>query len=155
MRVGTGYDIHRFAVGRPLVLGGIELPWDMGLLGHSDADVVAHALMDALLGAVALGDLGAHFPDTDPRYQGASSVELLERVRERVAAGGHRVANVDVTVIAQVPRLQPYLARMRERLAAALAVGLDQVSIKATTPDRLGPIGRGEAVAAQAVALLE
>jgi 2-C-methyl-D-erythritol 2,4-cyclodiphosphate synthase len=155
VRIGTGYDIHRFEVGRRLVLGGVELPWDMGLAGHSDADVVTHALMDALLGAAALGDLGAHFPDTDARYRGASSLSLLEAVGKLLAERGFRVANVDVTVLAQVPRLQPYVERMRDALANAMALPVDRVSVKATTTDRLGPIGQGEAVAAQAVALLE
>ncbi len=155
MRIGTGYDIHRFAVGRRLVLGGVELPWDMGLAGHSDADVVTHALMDALLGAAALGDLGAHFPDTDARYHDASSLILLEAVRKLLGERGFRVANVDVTVLAQVPRLQPYVERMRDALAKAMALPIDRVSVKATTTDRLGPIGQGVAIAAQAVALLE
>jgi 2-C-methyl-D-erythritol 2,4-cyclodiphosphate synthase len=155
MRVGTGFDIHQFEVGRRLVLGGVELPWDMGLKGHSDADVVTHALMDALLGAAALGDLGSHFPDTDPAFRDADSVQLLTRVAELVRAQRLGVANVDVTIVAQVPRLQPYLPAMRERLAKALGVSLGQVSVKATTADRLGPVGRGEAIAAQAVALLE
>jgi 2-C-methyl-D-erythritol 2,4-cyclodiphosphate synthase len=155
MRVGTGFDIHQFEVGRRLVLGGVELPWDMGLRGHSDADVVTHALMDALLGAAALGDLGSHFPDTDPAFRDADSLELLTRVAELVRAQRLRLANVDVTIVAQVPRLQPYIPAMRERLAQALGLSVGQVSVKATTADHLGPVGRGEAIAAQAVALLE
>jgi 2-C-methyl-D-erythritol 2,4-cyclodiphosphate synthase len=155
MRVGTGFDIHQFEVGRRLVLGGVELPWDMGLRGHSDADVVTHALMDALLGAAALGDLGSHFPDTDPAFRDADSLELLTRVAELVRTQRLRLANVDVTIVAQVPRLQPYISAMRERLAQALGLSVGQVSVKATTADHLGPVGRGEAIAAQAVALLE
>jgi 2-C-methyl-D-erythritol 2,4-cyclodiphosphate synthase len=155
MRVGTGFDIHQFEVGRRLVLGGVELPWDMGLRGHSDADVVTHALMDALLGAAALGDLGSHFPDTDPAFRDADSLELLTRVAELVRTQRLRLANVDVTIVAQVPRLQPYIPAMRERLAQALGLSVGQVSVKATTADHLGPVGRGEAIAAQAVALLE
>jgi 2-C-methyl-D-erythritol 2,4-cyclodiphosphate synthase len=138
-----------------LVLGGVELPWDMGLKGHSDADVVTHALMDALLGAAALGDLGSHFPDTDPAFRDADSLELLTRVAELVRTQRLRLANVDVTIVAQVPRLQPYISAMRERLAQALGLSVGQVSVKATTADHLGPVGRGEAIAAQAVALLE
>jgi 2-C-methyl-D-erythritol 2,4-cyclodiphosphate synthase len=155
MRVGTGFDVHQFEVGRRLVLGGVELPWDMGLRGHSDADVVTHALMDALLGAAALGDLGSHFPDTDPAFRDADSLELLTRVAELVRTQRLRLANVDVTIVAQVPRLQPYIPAMRERLAQALGLSVGQVSVKATTADHLGPVGRGEAIAAQAVALLE
>ncbi len=155
MRVGSGYDIHHFEIGRRLVLGGVELPWDMGLQGHSDADVVAHAVMEALLGAAALGDLGSHFPDTNPHYRDADSLRLLEHVRGLIAAQGYRISNVDCTVIAQVPRLQPYIRGMRERLAGALQLPFERVSVKATTNDRQGVLGRGEAIAAHAVALLE
>ncbi len=155
MRVGTGFDIHRFAVGRRLVLAGVELPWDMGLLGHSDADVICHALIDALLGALALGDIGVLFPETDPRYRDAKSLDLLRQATERCGAAGWQVANADVTLLAQAPRLAPYREQMRSNLSNALRVGLDAVSIKATTVDHLGVIGRGEGLAAQAVVLLK
>ncbi len=155
MRVGTGFDIHRFAVGRRLVLAGVELPWDMGLVGHSDADVICHALIDALLGALALGDIGVLFPETDPRYRDAKSLDLLRHAAERCGAAGWQVANADVTLLAQAPRLAPYREQMRSNLSDALRVGPEAVSIKATTVDHLGVIGRGEGLAAQAVVLLK
>jgi 2-C-methyl-D-erythritol 2,4-cyclodiphosphate synthase len=152
IRVGFGFDAHRLVEGRPLRLGGVDVPHDRGLLGHSDADVLAHALCDALLGAVAAGDIGQHFPDTDPGFEGASSLVLLERVAAIVRERGYAVANVDATVIAERPRLAPFVGEMRARLAAALAIAPDAVSVKATTSDHLGATGRGEGIAACAVA---
>lgn len=154
MRIGLGFDAHRLAPGRPLVLAGVTIPADVGLLGHSDADVVTHALMDALLGALALGDIGRHFPDTDERYRGISSMELLRRVLEWVEERGYRVGNVDVMVMAERPRLAPYRHDMLHLLARELKVPEDCVSIKATTMEGMGFVGRGEGIAAQAVALL-
>lgn len=151
-RVGFGYDVHRLVEGRPLVLGGVEIPFERGLLGHSDADVLAHACCDALLGAVAAGDLGRHFPDSDPRWKGASSLRLLERVAAIVAERGYAINNLDATIIAERPRLAPYVAEMAGRLAAALGLPVGAVSVKATTSDGLGAIGRGTGIAACAVA---
>jgi 2-C-methyl-D-erythritol 2,4-cyclodiphosphate synthase len=155
VRVGIGYDVHPLAAGRRLVLGGVEIPHTLGLLGHSDADVLLHAVADALLGAAALGDIGVHFPPSDPQYKDASSLDLLARVREIVGAAGYRVGNVDVALVAEQPRVSPHVPLMRERIAAVLAVGTGQVSIKATTSEGLGFAGRGEGIAAWAVALLE
>lgn len=155
MRIGSGFDVHRFAADRKLILCGVDIPCERGLLGHSDADVALHALADALLGAAALRDIGYHFPDTDPRYEGADSRALLRRVAGLVAAKGYGIANVDITVIAQTPKLAPYIERMRENVAADLGLELDCVSVKATTTERLGFTGRGEGIAAQAVALLQ
>lgn len=154
IRIGHGYDAHRLVAGRPLVIGGVTIPHDLGLAGHSDADVLIHALCDACLGAAALGDLGRHFPDTDPAYAGADSRVLLRRVRGLLAEAGWRVANTDCTVIAQAPRLVPHLPAMRERIASDLEIGTVQVNIKATTTEGLGPWGRGEGIAAHAVVLL-
>ena len=154
IRIGHGYDVHRLVPGRRLVLGGVEIPWELGLLGHSDADVLLHAVMDALLGAAGMGDIGRHFPDTDPAYAGADSMLLLERVRAMLDAAGYRVSNVDCTVIAQAPKLLPYLPEMQDKLAAGCGVDLDRVNIKATTEERLGFTGRGEGIAAHAVALI-
>jgi 2-C-methyl-D-erythritol 2,4-cyclodiphosphate synthase len=154
-RIGHGVDIHRLAPGRKLVLGGVEIPWEKGLLGHSDADVVCHAVSNALLGAIGEGDIGHHFPDSDPRYQGASSLELLRIVMERVRASGFRVGNVDVTILAEKPKLAPYRDEMQQRLADVLAVELSAVNIKATTGEKLGFIGREEGMMAEAVALVE
>ena len=153
-RIGQGYDVHRLVEGRRLVLGGVEIPWEKGLLGHSDADVLLHALMDALLGAAALGDIGAIFPDNDPRYEGADSLQLLCQVREILGEKGWQIVNVDATVIAQHPKLAPYIPAMREKIAAALNTDIHCVSVKATTEERLGFTGRGEGISAQAVALL-
>ena len=153
-RIGTGYDIHRLVEGRKLVLGGVEIPFEKGLLGHSDSDVLTHAICDALLGAAALGDIGTHFPDNDPRWAGASSLDFLARVVELVTEKGYRVANVDSTVMAERPRLMPYVQTMREKLASALQIDVDQVNIKAKTNEGLESVGCGEAMAAQAVALL-
>jgi 2-C-methyl-D-erythritol 2,4-cyclodiphosphate synthase len=152
IRTGIGFDIHRFAAGRRLVLGGVEIPCDEGLEGHSDADVICHALADALLGAIADGDIGQHFPNTDPKWKNADSVELLRHVVLRLKARGFRVVNVDAVVTAQKPKVMPYALRMRERLAPVLEVGLDDVSIKATTMEGLGAIGRSEGIAVMAVA---
>lgn len=155
MRIGQGYDVHRLTEGRRLVLAGVDIPYEKGLLGHSDADVLTHALMDALLGACALGDIGHLFPDSDPAYAGADSLKLLERVAALLIEKGFRVSNIDVTVIAQAPRLSPYIPFMRENLARRLALPLDRVSVKATTEEGLGFTGRGEGIAAQAVCLVE
>ncbi len=154
MRVGIGFDVHRLVEGRPLVLGGVTIPFEQGLLGHSDADVLTHAIMDALLGAAALGDLGQHFPDTDPAYAGADSLALLREVVRKVKDQGYRVANVDSVVAAERPRLVAHLPAMRERLAAALGCSPEAVSVKATTTEGLGFTGRGEGIAAQAVCLI-
>jgi len=154
MRIGTGYDVHALVDGRPLVIGGVTIPHSRGLAGHSDADVLLHAIADALLGALALGDLGAHFPDTDPRYQGADSRALLRHVVAMVGHLGWQVGNVDSTVIAQAPRLAPHVDAMRDHIAADLGVDRAQVSVKATTTERLGFAGREEGIAAEAVVLL-
>ena len=154
MRVGIGYDIHRLAPGRRCVIGGVEIPYPRGPQAHSDGDVLLHALMDALLGAAALGDLGAHFPPEAPAYEGASGSDLLARVRAMVVAAGHRIEALDATVVAEEPRLSPHVAAMRETIARVLGVAADRVSVKATTRDGLGDIGRGEAIAAIAVVLL-
>lgn len=155
MRIGQGYDVHRLTEGRKLILGGVEIPWEKGLLGHSDADVLTHAVMDALLGAAALGDIGKLFPDTDERYRGADSLRLLEEVGRVLREHGYAVVNVDATVIAQAPKLAPYREQMRMNLAARLGLGIDCVSVKATTEERLGFTGDGSGMAAQAVALIE
>jgi 2-C-methyl-D-erythritol 2,4-cyclodiphosphate synthase len=154
-RVGLGFDIHPIASDRPLVLGGVEVPAERGLGGHSDADVLSHAVADALLGALALGDLGRHFPDSDPRFRGASSLALLAEVVARVRARGGRVVNVDATVVAEAPRLAPHLDDMRVRLAETLGVAGDRVSVKAKHAEGLGALGRQEGIAAMAVALVE
>lgn len=154
LRIGHGYDVHRLTEGRALVLGGVTIPHERGLLGHSDADVVLHALMDALLGAAALGDIGRLFPDSDPRYQGADSRVLLREMASRLARAGWAVGNVDVTLVAQRPKVAPYVPRMRENIAADLGLSPDAVSVKATTEEGLGFTGSGEGMAAQAVALL-
>ncbi|MCI9221785.1 MAG: 2-C-methyl-D-erythritol 2,4-cyclodiphosphate synthase [Oscillospiraceae bacterium] len=154
MRIGHGYDVHRLVEGRKLILGGVEIPFEKGLLGHSDADVLAHAVMDALLGAAALGDIGKLFPDSDPAYAGADSLVLLRRVAEVLAEHGYGIGNVDATVLAQRPKLAPHIPEMRERLAAAMGVGPGRVSVKATTEEGLGFTGTGEGIAAHAVALI-
>ncbi|MBE6304717.1 MAG: 2-C-methyl-D-erythritol 2,4-cyclodiphosphate synthase [Bacteroidales bacterium] len=153
-RIGNGFDVHRFAENRELWLCGVKVPYELGLLGHSDADVALHALSDALLGAAALRDIGYHFPDTDPTYKGADSRVLLRRIVEIIAEKGYRIGNVDVTIIAQAPKLLPYIEQMRETVAADLGIALDCVSIKATTTERLGFTGRREGIAAQATALI-
>ena len=155
MRIGHGYDVHKLVEGRKLILGGIEIPYEKGLLGHSDADVLTHALMDALLGAAALGDIGKLFPDNDPNYAGADSVALLKKVCAVITEAGYRVGNVDCTVIAQRPKLAPHIPAMREKLAAAMGVDVSRVSVKATTEEHLGFTGEGLGIAAHSVALLE
>lgn len=155
MRIGCGYDVHRLGQGRKLILGGVEVPFASGLQGHSDADVLTHALMDALLGAAGMGDIGVHFPDTDPSYAGADSVALLRRVMELIWAAGLTVGNADMTIIAQRPKLALYLSAMRARLAGAMEVDESKVNIKATTEEGLGFTGSGEGMAANAVVLLE
>ena len=155
VRIGHGYDVHRLVEGRRLILGGVDIPHTLGLLGHSDADVLTHALMDALLGAAALGDIGHLFPDNDPAYAGADSLKLLAAVMERIRAAGYAVSNVDCTVLAQAPKLAPHILRMRENIAAAMGVAVGQVSVKATTEEGLGFTGAREGIAAHAVALLE
>ena len=154
MRIGHGYDVHRLVPDRKLILGGVEIPHETGLLGHSDADVLTHAVMDALLGARAMGDIGKHFPDTDPTYKGADSLRLAERVREIVSTDGWRIGNVDVTVLAQAPKLAPYIMQMRENIAKILKIDLDRVSIKATTEEKLGFTGEKLGMAVHAVALM-
>ena len=154
MRIGMGYDVHRLVEDRKLILGGVEIPWEKGLLGHSDADVLVHAVMDALLGAAALGDIGQHFPDTDPAYKGADSLRLLSKVGEILKEAGYEIGNVDATVIAQRPKLAPYREQMRVNMARALSVDASQISVKATTEEGLGFTGAGEGISAQAVALL-
>ena len=155
MRIGHGYDVHRLVEGRRLILGGVEIPWEKGLLGHSDADVLTHALMDALLGAAALGDIGQLFPDKDPAYEGADSIGLLREVARILRENGWQPGNVDITVIAQRPKLAPHIPAMRRILAEAMGVALSQVSVKATTEEGLGFTGTGEGIAAHAVALIE
>ena len=154
MRIGHGYDVHRLVEGRKLILGGVEVPHTLGLLGHSDADVLTHAVMDALLGAAALGDIGRHFPDTDPAYAGADSLKLLDHVVELLEKKGYQVGNVDATILAQKPKLAPYIEKMRDNLAARMKVEPDQVNVKATTEEKLGFTGTEEGIAAHAVALL-
>lgn len=155
MRIGHGYDVHRLVEGRSLILGGVRIPFEKGLDGHSDADVLTHAVMDALLGAAAMGDIGKLFPDTDDRYLDADSIALLREVDRRLTEAGYRLGNLDVTVIAQRPKLAPYINQMRQNLAAALHTELQNVSVKATTEEHLGFTGSGEGIAAHAVCLLE
>lgn len=155
MRIGHGYDVHRLVSGRALILGGVTIPFEKGLLGHSDADVLTHAIMDALLGAAALGDIGAHFPDNDPVYAGADSVELLKNVVSLLTQNGYQIGNIDATVLAQAPRLKPYIPTMREILSQSCGLPLDAVSVKATTEEGLGFTGSGEGIAAHAVCLIE
>ena len=154
MRIGQGYDVHRLVAERPLILGGIEIPYEKGLLGHSDADVLLHAISDALLGAAALGDIGAHFPDSDPAYRGADSAELLRAVGGLIRASGYEIGNIDSTVVCQAPKLAPHIASMRARLAEVLALPVGAVSVKASTEEHMGFTGRGEGIAAHAVCLL-
>ena len=154
IRVGMGYDVHKLVEGRKLILGGVEIPHPLGLLGHSDADVLVHAIMDALLGAAALGDIGRHFPDTDSRYKGISSMKLLEHVRDLLEENGYVVENIDATVIAQKPKLRPYIEQMEENIAETLGIAKDQINIKATTEEGLGFTGTQQGISAQAVCLL-
>ncbi len=154
IRIGHGYDVHRLTEGRKLILGGVEIPWEKGLLGHSDADVLLHAVTDALLGAAALGDIGRHFPDTDPDLEGIDSMILLKKAVEMLEARGYSVGNVDATIIAQKPKLAPYIDRMRDGIAETLRVRPDQVNVKATTEERLGFTGRQEGISAHAVCVI-
>lgn len=155
MRIGHGYDVHRLVEGRKLILGGVDVPYRMGLLGHSDADVLLHALSDAILGAIGEGDIGRHFPDTDPAYKGADSIKLLQHVMGLADAKGYRIGNVDATIVAQRPKLAPFIGEMRGNIARALSTDEDRVNVKATTTEELGFAGRGEGIASYAVALLE
>jgi 2-C-methyl-D-erythritol 2,4-cyclodiphosphate synthase len=152
MRVGMGYDVHRLVEGRKLIMGGVEIPYEKGLLGHSDADVILHAIMDALLGAAALGDIGKHFPDNDPKYEGASSIELLRHVGNMLSENNFIIENIDGTIIAQKPKMRPYIDTMRANVADALGIDISQVNVKATTEEGLGFTGTGEGISAQAVA---
>jgi len=154
MRVGIGYDVHTLREGRPLLLGGVKIPFDRGLWGHSDADVVVHAIIDALLGAASLGDIGTHFPDTNPQYENISSILLLERVNAMLQGHGFKVENVDATIICEEPKLAPFVDEMRRNIGDALGIDIEQVSMKATTSAGLGFAGRGEGIAAHAVALI-
>ncbi|MBQ9461577.1 MAG: 2-C-methyl-D-erythritol 2,4-cyclodiphosphate synthase [Clostridia bacterium] len=154
IRVGHGYDVHKFSENRRLILGGVEIPYELGLLGHSDADVLVHAIMDSLLGAAALGDIGTHFPDNDPAYSGADSVELLKRVCALIAEKGYAISNIDATVIAQQPKLKPYIEQMRAILSEAMGIEADCISIKATTEEKLGFTGRLEGISAHCAALI-
>ncbi|MGN0715300.1 MAG: 2-C-methyl-D-erythritol 2,4-cyclodiphosphate synthase [Anaerovoracaceae bacterium] len=154
MRIGTGFDVHRLTEGRKLILGGVDIPYEKGLLGHSDADVMVHALMDAMLGAAALGDIGRLFPDSDPSYEGISSLKLLEEVNRRIEAEGYVLGNADITIIAQRPKLAGYIRQMTENLALTLHTEPNQINVKATTTEKLGFTGRGEGIAAEAVCIL-
>jgi 2-C-methyl-D-erythritol 2,4-cyclodiphosphate synthase len=154
IRVGEGWDVHALVEGRKLIIGGVEIPFHLGLLGHSDADVLLHAITDALLGGAALGDIGRHFPDTDERFKGADSVVLLSEAARRVRAQGWAIGNVDSTIIAQAPKMAPHIGAMCERIAAALGVAVDQVNVKAKTAEKLGPVGQGLSIEARAVVLL-
>lgn len=154
MRIGMGYDVHRLTEGRALVIGGVEIPYEKGLLGHSDADVLIHAIMDALLGAAALGDIGKHFPDTDPAYKGISSIKLLEHVGKLLEDNLFLIENIDATIIAQAPKMRPYIDTMRENIANALGILVEQVNVKATTEEGLGFTGTGEGISSQAVCML-
>jgi 2-C-methyl-D-erythritol 2,4-cyclodiphosphate synthase len=154
LRIGEGWDTHELVVGRPLILGGVTIPHSHGLAGHSDADALAHAITDALFGAAALGDIGGHFPDTDPAFAGADSLRLLAEAALRIRAAGFEIVNIDSTVVAQAPKLAPHIAAMRERLAGALGLAADQVNVKAKTAERMGPVGEGRAIEARAVCLL-
>jgi len=155
MRIGHGYDVHCLVEGRKLILGGVDIPYDKGLLGHSDADVLLHAIADAILGAIAEGDIGKHFPDTDPRYKGADSLKLLARVMALADGRGYRLGNADATIVAQRPKLAPHIQEMRHNIATVLLADVDRVNVKATTTEQLGFAGRGEGIAAYAVILLE
>ena len=154
MRVGYGYDVHRLTEGRDLIIGGVKIEYELGLLGHSDADVLLHAICDALLGAAALGDIGAHFPDTDPAYKGIDSRKLLALVGEKIKSKGYKIINIDATIIAQAPKMRPHIEAMRKNIAQTLCIDIYDVNIKATTEEHLGFTGRGEGIEARAVALL-
>ncbi len=155
MRIGLGYDVHRLEVGRDLIVGGVKIEYEKGLLGHSDADVLTHAIMDAILGAACLGDIGLHFPDTAGEYKDISSIVLLERVRDLIKEAGYEIGNIDATIIAQAPKMRPYIDAMREKIADALCIDINQINIKATTEEHLGFTGRGEGISSQAICLLK
>ena len=155
MRIGMGYDVHKLVEGRKLILGGVEIPYEKGLLGHSDADVLLHAVMDAMLGAAALGDIGKHFPDTDPEFEGISSLKLLKRAAATVRKNGYTVGNIDATIIAQRPKMAPYIEQMRHNIAKALGIDVENINVKATTEEGLGFTGSGGGISANAVCLLE
>ena len=155
MRIGMGYDVHRLSAGRKLIIGGVDIPCEKGLLGHSDADVLLHAIMDALLGAAALGDIGSHFPDTDPEYEGISSIRLLEHVGRLLEEHQYQIGNIDATIIAQKPKMRPHIDQMRENIARTLGTDPEKISVKATTEEGLGFTGKGEGISAQAVCLLD
>lgn len=154
MRIGMGYDVHKLVENRDLILGGVKIPYEKGLLGHSDADVLLHAIMDSLLGAAALGDIGKHFPDTDPKYKGANSIKLLEFVGELLHKNNYKIGNIDATIIAQRPKMAPHILNMRENIANALNIALDQINVKATTEEGLGFTGKGEGISSQSICLL-
>ena len=154
MRIGMGYDVHKLVRERDLILGGVKIPYELGLLGHSDADVLVHAIMDALLGASALGDIGKHFPDTDPKYKGISSIELLKHVGNLLTEHNYKIGNIDATIIAQKPKMAPHIPTMRENIASALNISLDQINVKATTEEGLGFTGEGLGISSQAICLL-
>ncbi|MBM6819004.1 MULTISPECIES: 2-C-methyl-D-erythritol 2,4-cyclodiphosphate synthase [Clostridium] len=154
MRIGMGYDVHKLVEERDLILGGVKIPYELGLLGHSDADVLLHAIMDALLGASALGDIGKHFPDTDPKYKGISSIELLKHVGNLLNTHNYKIGNIDATIIAQKPKMAPHIPTMRENIASALNISLDQINVKATTEEGLGFTGEGLGISSQAICLL-
>lgn len=155
MRIGHGYDVHKLVENRKLILGGVDIPYEKGLLGHSDADVILHAIMDSLLGAAALGDIGRHFPDTDPKYKGADSIELLKCVAKIIDENGYKISNIDSTIVAQAPKLAGYIQTMRENIARACNIEVTQVSVKATTEEKLGFTGEGKGISATSVCLLE
>lgn len=154
MRIGMGYDVHKLVENRGLILGGVKIPYEKGLLGHSDADVLLHAIMDSLLGAAALGDIGKHFPDTDPKYKGADSIKLLEFVGELLNKNNYKISNIDATIIAQSPKMAPHIKAMRENIAKALNINLDQINVKATTEEGLGFTGSGKGISSQSICLL-
>ena len=154
MRIGMGYDVHKLVKERDLILGGVKIPYELGLFGHSDADVLLHAIMDALLGASALGDIGKHFPDTDPKYKGISSIELLKHVGNLLNTHNYKIGNIDATIIAQKPKMAPHIPTMRENIASALNISLDQINVKATTEEGLGFTGEGLGISSQAICLL-
>lgn len=154
MRIGMGYDVHKLVEERDLILGGVKIPYELGLLGHSDADVLLHAIMDALLGASALGDIGKHFPDTDPKYKGISSIELLKHVGNLLGTHNYKIGNIDATIIAQKPKMAPHIPTMRENIASALNISLDQINVKATTEEGLGFTGEGLGISSQAICLI-
>lgn len=155
MRIGSGYDVHRLVEERDLILGGVKIPYALGLLGHSDADVLLHAIMDSILGAAALGDIGKHFPDSDPKYKGISSIKLLTHVKELLKETGYKISNIDATIIAQAPKMAPHIPQMRENIAEALEIDVNQINVKATTEEGLGFTGEGKGISSQSICLLE